>query len=361
MNNNEKILFVTHKLNIGGAAKMMKYAATIAKKTFSQVSMVSINDSTRVKDVPGEISVISMGINPKPRVLWQICAVWKLRNFLKNDDSKYVCTFVTQVALITKVAAVGLNKVIISAERSDPYTLSKLWKLVAKWIFRNSDYSLFQLPDARDFYELKDLARSFVIPNPILHNRSSATPNFGNRKKTIVSAGRFVKEKRFEVLIEAFAIVHKKYPSYRLVIYGSGPFLNKYNLQVSRLGIKDSVDFQGYVDNFESVVRDEGIFVLSSLFEGIPNTLIEAMSVGTPCVATNCTPGGPKMLTENGKNGILIPVNDPIIMAQAIMYLLDNPHEYEKYSRNAVRVCEMLKEEKIQNMWLQAFEYIKTH
>lgn len=358
MKNN--ILFVTHKLNVGGAAKMMKYAARIAQTSFSQVSMVSINDSTRGADVPIGISVIPMGISPKPRVLWQFLAVWKLRKLLKKDDSKYVCTFVTQVALITKIASLGLNKVIISAERGDPYTLSRLWKVIATWLFRNSDYSFFQLTEARDFYGLKDLSKSFVIPNPFLPSKGS-TPNFENRKKTIVSAGRFVEEKRFEILIEAFSIVHKKYHDYRLVIYGSGPLLNKYNLLVDKLGIKDNVDFPGYVENLESVVRDDGIFVLSSLFEGIPNTLIEAMSVGTPCVATNCTPGGPRMLTENGKNGILVPVENPIKMAEAILFLLDNPHEYEKYSHNAVKVCEMLNEDKIQNMWIQAFEYIKKH
>ena len=144
MNNRNSILFVTHKLNVGGAAKMMKYAADVARESFDIVKMLAINDESRGLDISDNIRVITMGIKPKPRILWQIRAILELRKQLKNDDSLYVCTFVTQVAFITKIASLGLNKIIISAERGDPYTMTFLWKIIAKWLYKHSHFALFQ-------------------------------------------------------------------------------------------------------------------------------------------------------------------------------------------------------------------------
>ena len=107
-----------------------------------------------------------------------------------------------------------------------------------------------------------------------------------------------------------------------------------------------------------ATVRKEGIFVLSSYYEGIPNSLIEAMSVGIPCVATNCTPGGPRFLTKNGERGILIPIKDVNAMTTSLLTMIEDKELANHYGEKGLEVIEDLQESKISRMWENAFHYI---
>ena len=98
---------------------------------------------------------------------------------------------------------------------------------------------------------------------------------------------------------------------------------------------------------------DAYMFVLTSDYEGIPNSLIEAMSLGVPVVATDCTPGGAALLINNKNNGILVPRGSAHEVAKAMTYLLDNPSQAEKYGENARKVIEKYSEEKIIKIFCQ--------
>jgi len=355
----DKIVFLINTLKVGGAAKMLKYVANISTEIFKDVTIVSIyDDRYDGNDLKDKIKIECLNLDNVSRFKRQFLMVPLTRKAVERLNPDFVCSFISHVCFVGRLATIK-NKTIkyISAERGDPFTESIIWKKLVKWTYRNSDYCFFQLERARDFFGHRVAKKSFVIPNPAIFNKP-VEPYFGIRKKTIVSAGRFGPEKRYCDLIEAFSIVRKKYPEYTLTIYGEGPMYASYEVQVRELALKDFVSFPGYVDCFAQEIREDGVFVLSSLFEGIPNSLIEAMSVGIPCVATDCTPGGPAFLFDDEKRGILVPVRDPVAMANAIIRYIENPELAKSNGASAISIVNQLKEEAVRTKWINAFKMI---
>lgn len=358
----DKIVFIINTLNVGGAAKMLRYVANIATEIFDSVFIICIYD-TYIKrgDLKSEIDVVGLGFEKINRLKRQFTMIGALKRTIKESSPKYVCAFIGHVNVMARIATIGMKDIIMmSAERGDPYTQPLLWRWLTKWAYRKSDYCFFQLEKARDFFGEKIRTRSFVIPNPFITSYP-VSPYFGIRKKTIVSAGRFGFEKCYNDLIEAFSIVHTKHPQYELIIYGDGPMLTSYKEQVKRLRLENHVSFPGYVKSVAKEIEQDGIFVLSSQFEGIPNSLIEAMSIGIPCIATDCTPGGPNFLLKNQERGILVNVHDTVAMAKAICFYIENPMVAKEKGSKAVEVVEEFKESNIHNMWINAFQTIKHH
>lgn len=350
----KKILFVVSQLKVGGAAKMIKYVANLCASHFESVTMMSYVDDFTPEDLHPAIKRIDLGINIHKIPTWRLKALVRHRKILKKGMYDIVCTFLPDMSLMSSLASLGTKTIVVSAERGDPFEFSKLWKTLIGWTYRKSDYCFFQLEHARDFFGEKVKEHSFVIPNPYVPVEG-VTPYFGERKKTIVSAGRFADQKRFDILIKAFAKVHTAHPEYRLVLYGEGVCGTQYRELSKKLGIEDFIDYPGYVKNVAGSIREEGIFVLSSDYEGIPNSLIEAMSVGLPCVATDCTPGGPDFLTNSGQRGLLVPIRDVDAMADAVNRIINNTELAERLSREASKIVDLLDIEKINKMWMNAF------
>jgi len=139
----------------------------------------------------------------------------------------------------------------------------------------------------------------------------------------ILAAGRFKLQKDFPTLIEAFARLERSHRA-RLVILGDGPGRPALETLAARRGLELGQDvlFAGYVANALPWMRRARLFVLSSLWEGLPGVLIEALAAGCPVVSTDC-PSGPFEILEGGRHGRLVPVGDPAALARAMAAALD--------------------------------------
>ncbi len=142
--------------------------------------------------------------------------------------------------------------------------------------------------------------------------------------KIILSVNRLHPQKDLPTLLRAFAEVVKLKQSSRLIILGQGPEENKLKKIADKLGIRNTVDFVGFQQNPFSWMDKADVFVLSSLFEGCPNTLIEAMACETPVVSTDCQ-GGPREILKDGRLGRLVQVGNHKELASAILETLKNP------------------------------------
>lgn len=139
----------------------------------------------------------------------------------------------------------------------------------------------------------------------------------------VIGVGRLTKQKDFATLIRAFAIVRRKRAA-KLLILGEGE--ERQNLQqlVTDLNLGDDVSLYGFVNNPFRYLAKAAVFTLSSRWEGFPNVLLQAMACGTPVVATDC-PSGAAEILEDGKYGILVPMGDYGLLADAIIKTMDNP------------------------------------
>lgn len=358
---NNTILFVIQTANIGGAAKMIKYVANLLCDEYKHVRLLTIFDKNRSEGLDERVLSEELGIMRRGIFTWRIVAIHKIRNYIKKISPDVVCTFISDYCVLVRLATLGLSPIIVSSERGDPYTETFPWNFLVRWAYSNSDYCIFQLDKARDYYGEKIARKSFVIPNVFVQD-CPVEPFQGVRNKTIVSAGRFVPEKRYEVLIQAFAHVLAQKPDYSLILYGDGPSKKDYITLCEELGIMGHVVFPGYVSSFSKAIREDGVFVLSSKYEGIPNTLVEALSVGIPCIATDCTPGGPFFLTKGGQTGLLVPVDDVNAMADAIIRVIDNENLSKELSKKGPSILSELSPMRIDNLWRSTFNTIlKKH
>ncbi len=215
------------------------------------------------------------------------------------------------------------------------------WKLTSWWQLRRLR-RLFPQADgvlAVSRGVAQDVMRLFrvpsekihVVPNPVvtpemLSNPPSvpAHPFYMSPRQVpiVVGMGGLRKAKDFPTLLQAFAIMVHTRPA-RLVILGQGHLKKKLEALSRSLNIAPWTDFPGFVENPYGYLAHADLFVLSSLWEGSPNVLTEALAMGTPVVSTDC-PSGPREILQDGRYGRLVPVRDPHAMAQAMLEVLEN-------------------------------------
>ncbi len=149
----------------------------------------------------------------------------------------------------------------------------------------------------------------------------------------LLAVGRLTPQKDFETLLNAFALVRKQ-RSARLIILGEGELRNKLEAHSDALGIKQDVFMPGFVANPYSYMAHADVFVLSSLWEGLSNVLIEALACGCAVVSTDC-PEGPAEILENGKYGMLVTCGNAVALAEAILQTLVMPVDKKKLVERA--------------------------
>lgn len=139
----------------------------------------------------------------------------------------------------------------------------------------------------------------------------------------ILAVGRLVQQKDYPTLLRAFVEVRAR-RGCRLVILGKGPLRSELEGLARQLGVAEDTALPGFVDNPYAYMARAAVYVMSSLFEGSPNALTEALAVGTPLVSTDC-PNGPREILEDGRHGALVAVGDADGLAAAILRALDDP------------------------------------
>ena len=149
----------------------------------------------------------------------------------------------------------------------------------------------------------------------------------------VLSAGRLVYQKSYPTLLRAFHQVSKT-RALRLIILGEGEQRRQLEALVRELCIQDRVSLPGWSHNVFSFMSRASLFVLSSIYEGLGNVLIEALACGCPCVSTDC-PHGPSEILEGGRIGPLVAVGDHAALARAMRDTLDKPPSQESLQERA--------------------------
>jgi glycosyltransferase involved in cell wall biosynthesis len=182
--------------------------------------------------------------------------------------------------------------------------------------------------DIKDYYGVDGAE---VIYNGVNTDYFSPDGNIP-KEKMLLNVGRLSSEKGLFDLIDAFKIVNNKYPEIKLYIAGSGPLLNKLRNKTKEYNLLDRIRFLGYIsdkDCIKNLYRITDIYVLSSYVEGLPTTLLEAMSCGMPSVATSVK--GSNEIIRNNIDGLLVPPNNPSKLAEGILNILSDEKLKNKF------------------------------
>lgn len=285
----------------------------------------------------------------------------KLEKILKEIKPDIIISFLPEPSFLALSLKSKLQIPLIISERSDPALeyRSFIYKIIIKLLYTNGDGFVFQTEDAMKWFDYKTQTKSIIIPNPLTSD-ACRTRYKRNRKKEIVAVGRLVPEKNYQMLFYALKEVLNEFPEYILRIYGEGPLQEELEECKRKLGLDEKIFLMGNKDDIFDWIYDSALFVLSSKVEGMPNSLMEAMALGLPVIATDCPCGGPRFLIDNGDNGILVKNDNVQEMVQGIRNVLSNPELAEKIGQNASKIAEKLAPEKINKKWEDYIDMIKN-
>lgn len=307
-----KILFVCDTLGSGGAERVI----TTLSNEFSQrehtifIVMLSKLSTEPFYDLNKNINLIYLDKDSKHKT-----SFFKKSRILKKCilgiQPDIVISFLSYVCIYTWWALRKTNIPYIVSERNDPNNRSALKQKLLSKSFQKASGCVFQTHDAMNWYGNKVANKSVVIFNPV--TISPCLDVTKKRKKQILYVGRFTKQKNCLMLVDSFNVFQKKHPEYVLKMYGSGSLTNEIEQRIHSYDLTNKVFIFPSSKTWQSDECDSAVFVLPSLFEGMPNVLAEALCLGIPSVSTDCTIGGPKELKKI--------FNDRLVLSKGIDYI----------------------------------------
>lgn len=276
-----------------------------------------------------------------PRVIDSLNIIIGYYKYLQqNKNNIIVLSFQNSIVSILLCKLVGVKVIarvanhpnIVNVDRT---LMTKISNFLKNYIYRYATLVITNSQITSKQIALNTKAKTKTIYNPSfsdkiveLSNESIDDEIFSDIKaKKIIAVGRLVKQKNFELLIRAFKVVLESTDSH-LIIIGEGEKRDELVKLIEELNLVNKVYLAGFQSNPHKYVKNSDLFVLSSLYEGLPNSLIEAIAVGTPAIASNCL-SGPSEILLDGKGGDLVEVENIEQLAKSIIKNLSDK-EYAK-------------------------------
>lgn len=352
-------MFIAPSMNFGGAERVMSILANeLVEKDYAVSVILTQSPSQSSYRLNEKVVLESISERLPKRGMPHFYIMSNLRKIFKTERPDCVICFFNDVCALTALALMGLSIPLIYSERNDPNRTNqrKVEKMYRKIVEHLSSGFVFQTDGAKQCYKGSIQARSAVILNPMEIERipiRAEVPLWD-----IITVGRLTEQKRQDVLIDAFSEVVKLYPQYRLKIYGDGELKENLENKIEQLGLSGKAFLCGTDANVLSKVAYAEIFVLTSDYEGIPNALIEAMAIGLPCISTDCSPGGARMLIQDGENGWIVPCGDSKMIARRLVDAIENQEASRKIGDAAKKIRDRVNSQAISFQWTQYIERV---
>ena len=359
-----KILFVIADLSNGGAERVITNVANELASTGEDVNVLLFRSSPN--DYPLHPAV-------KLNVLYDSYDEYKTQSktAVMKKIRKQIRTIKPDVAVgflqagfalfasslgmrFAKVGSIRNNPQLIDADTSMCSRFYRIWyrKATALVLQNNAQLEYFR----KNHSSWKNTA---VIGNPVSNAAVASRAVYRDQCTNAVMVGRLTEQKNYHMAVDAMKKVHASDPGIKLHIYGRGEDEDKIREYISSCGLDDCIVIHGWSDNIAGELPQYDLFFMSSDYEGMPNSLMEGMCVGLPCVSTDC-PTGPAELIENNVSGILVPVGDSDSAAQAILKVASMSAAERKAMGEAARakITGNFEVSVIANKWKALFEKI---
>ena len=287
-----------------------------------------------------------------------------LRDFLKEVQPDILCAFMHRPNFRALTAALGLRTPVIISIRNNPapFYSSATDRFQIRWLFPHAAGCVYQTAEQREFFKPYLQENSRVILNPVNQKYIDLpNPDYECQEKVVVQSSRLVDFKNQAMLLRAFVRVHAVHPDWSLKIYGPDSedgTKEKLEKIIQENHAENWMQLMGGTDRLEELIPKASIYTLPSNYEGMPNALMEAMAMGMPCISTDCPSGAPRILIQDGRNGILIPVGDEDAMAEAIQKLIENPALRKSLGQEARKIREIAGTDEIFGQWKTYMEEV---
>lgn len=347
----KKIFLVIPTLQQGGAERVISELANQFSQQGVEVHLTLLAKAEDFYSIDSNVIVHRLGFVNTSRVqkvVSEIKTFIKLRKLFKEHKPDAVLSFMDKYNVFTILASRFLNLRVFVSDRSNPkLKLRPSMFILKKLTYRHATGIIAQTSLAKELLvKFTGNNNVHVIQNPV--KKIQLYPNI-QREKIILNMGRLVPEKGQKYLLQAFSNLNLD--DWKLVVLGDGPLRPELEKQVLELGLEGKVIMPGSVNNVDEWLAKAKIFAFSSISEGFPNALVEAMAAGLPCVSFDCD-AGPRDIIINGINGLLTPQGDINELTSNISLLVNNTSTAKKLAKNAVLVREEYNMESIATEYL---------
>ena len=290
--------------------------------------------------------------------------ILKLRGAISSTAPDVVISYMDRTNLCVLTATRGLGLPVIVTEHCDPNEnfIGAEWELLRRRLYPQASYVTVLTEESLGHFSSVAGIRGRVIPNAVMPPVFSSCEEIPQQKhgRLLLAMGRLDHGKGFDLLLRAFALVAERHPDWTLEILGEGPVRPYLESIVQRLGLAERVRLPGFTRRPFDAMRRADLFALSSLDEGFPNVLLEAMACGVAVVSFDC-PSGPRHIIRHGVDGILVPPRDAQAMAAAFDRLMGDEAERNRLAARAPEVIERFGAEKVMSMWEElVFDCVKV-
>lgn len=361
-----RILFYVAALNGGGAEKhLVRIINQIDRGRFEPILVLARSGGAYDRCVRRDVRTVVLHRSAFLPVCRKLRAAIRHHQprvvFSLLDPSNIQCLIATRCLARRPKVIVGVQNTPSMAYRGPWWSRRRILMALMSTLYPAADCVVASSRAVRgDLRSLSPAAarRCQVIHNAgydesVLEGATELAPEIRGDGPLLVGCGRLTKQKGFPQLLEALAMLRQSVPA-RLCLVGEGPDRCLLQEQVRSLRLRDSVDIVGFQSNPFRFMAAADVFVLSSLWEGFGNVIVESMACGTPVVATSCR-SGPDEIIEDRVNGMLVPPDNPRALADALTHLLTDTGLYRRLRENGKRRARDFSVESITRRYEQLF------
>ena len=352
-----KLSFVTANLGSGGAERVTSLLANQFCQRGYEVEIIFFRDRQLFYEIDDGVKIVILGEECHSTALWRKM-LW-LRHYVKKTRPDIIIPFRVSVYCTTILSLLGISVPIIASERIDPHVPDSYWTLLRKLLLPFVKRLVVQTQYIKSYYPKFIQKKTIVIPNPVrneVFKEESGEWRVERKQNRIISVGRLYPQKNQEMMIRAFAKVADKFPGWQLVIYGEGPLRESLELIVESLEMQGRVLLPGRTEHVIEELRKSKIFCMSSDYEGMSNSMIEAICVGLPIITTDVS--GVKELVEVGVNGFVVPFGDVDKLSTSFEKLMNSGQLINDFSKSSYAKRELFKIDSIVGQWEKLIQQV---
>lgn len=242
---------------------------------------------------------------------------------------------------------------VVVSERCDPtlYHIPWRWNLLRRIYYPKADCVVVQSKKVQDWSRnLWPAWKTQIIPNMVLPPKPVVYKKLNGDDFALINIGRLVKQKRQDHIIQAFASLTNDFKRWRLYILGEGHLRSSLEAEIQKYNLQNKVTLLGSVKAPEAYLAGADLFIFSSLFEGFPNAIAEAMSYGLPAVSYDC-PSGPDVIIRHEIDGLLVENGNVDALRDSMARLMANDEMRKEYGIRAKEVTERFHPDRIVDQW----------
>ncbi|HII4499411.1 TPA: glycosyltransferase [Clostridium perfringens] len=342
----KKVCIIAQGLSDGGAERVATILANYLSEKKYEVSFIATYNDKREYELNEEIKLSFIRTTIKNKLFKLIDRNIKVYSIVKSFKPDIVVSFITNEVLLTEISGIP----VIHTLRNDPSRIENgiITSRLRNYAYKHAKHIVFQTEGAREFFNKKIQNKSSIIVNPLDVRK---LPSWEYKEYNFITACRLSKQKNLPLLINSFIEFRKKYPKFSLDIYGEGELRNELQDLIDSKGAKEYIHLKGHSSNIHKIMASSYAFVLSSDFEGLSNSMLEALAIGMPCICTDCPPGGARMFIENEKNGLLVPVGNLASLTDAMIKIANDYDLAKKLSLNTQNIKTNLDQNTICMKW----------